>query len=147
MGDGPCFWAGPYEIDAEFGGLGCPGRIPEDAFDWPRKGLAGANTTLAVVATDARLTKAQARRLAVMAQDGLARAIHPVHTPLDGDVVFAIATGRVPLADPVFDLARLGDAAARTLARAVAIGVHAATSLPGLDRMPPTWGECFGEWC
>jgi len=143
VGDGARFWAAPYEIGDEFGGLGFPKAMPDEAFDWPRKGLAGANTTLAVVATDAILSKAQARRLAVMAQDGLARAIHPVHTPLDGDIVFAVATGRVPLADPVLDLARLGAAAARTLARAVAIGVHRATSLPGLDRMPPAWAECF----
>ncbi len=164
VGDGPHFWAAPFEVGNEFGGLGFPRHPPEDAHDWPRKGQeptgeepageepagegpapAGANTTLAVVATDAILTKAQARRLAVMAQDGLARAIHPVHTPLDGDVVFAVATGRVPLADPVSDLARLGAAAARTLARAVAIGVHAATPLPGLHRMPPSWRECFGR--
>jgi len=144
VGDGARFWAAPYEVGDEFGALGFPRHMPPEAFDWPRKGLAGANTTLAVVATDAALTKAQARRLAVMAQDGLARAIHPVHTPLDGDVVFAVATGRVPLADPVSDLARLGDAAARTLARAVAIGVHRATALPGFDRMPPSWSECFG---
>jgi L-aminopeptidase/D-esterase-like protein len=144
VGDGARFWAAPYEVGDEFGGLGFPRVMPEEAFDWPRKGLAGASTTLAVVATDAVLTKAQGRRLAVMAQDGLARAIHPVHTPLDGDIVFAVATGRVPLADPVADLARLGDAAARTLARAVALGVFSATSLPGLDRMPPTWAECFG---
>ncbi len=146
VGDGAQFWAAPYEVGDEFGALGFPGTMPPDAFDWPRTGQAGANTTLAVVATDAVLSKAQARRLAVMAQDGLARAIHPVHTPLDGDVVFAVATGRVPLADPVSDLARLGAAAARTLARAVALGVHRATSLPGLGRMPPAWAECFSRF-
>jgi L-aminopeptidase/D-esterase-like protein len=143
VGAGPHFWAGPYEIGDEFGGLGCPAAMPADAFEWPRKGLPGASTTLAVVATDAVLTKAQARRLAVMAQDGLARAIHPVHTPLDGDVVFAVATGRVPLADPVLDLARIGDASARTLARAVAIGVHRATVPPGWAG-PPAWADRFG---
>ena len=142
-GEGPWFWASPFEVEAEFGGLGFPKQMPASAFDWPRKGVPGANTTLAVVATDARLTKAQARRLAVMAQDGLARAIHPVHTPLDGDVVFAVSTGHVALADPVTDLARIGDAAARTLARAVAIGVFSATPLPGLAG-PPSWRERFG---
>ncbi|KQP41567.1 peptidase T4 [Methylobacterium sp. Leaf104] len=144
VGAGPHFWAGPYEIGGEFGGLGFPAAMPADAFDWPpRKAPAGASTTLAVVATDAALTKAQARRLAVMAQDGLARAIHPVHTPLDGDVVFAVSTGRVALADPVTDLARIGDAAARTLARAVAIGVHRATVPPGWAG-PPAWADRFG---
>jgi L-aminopeptidase/D-esterase-like protein len=145
VGEGANFWAAPYEVGDEFGGLGFPRTMPEKAFDWPRKGLAGASTTLAIVATDAVLTKAQAQRLAVMAQDGLSRAIHPVHTPLDGDVVFAVATGRVPLADPIADLARLGAAAARTLARAVAVGVHRATALPGFDRMPPAWDQCFGR--
>lgn len=153
IGEGPHFWAAPYEAGREFGGLGSPAAMPENAFAWPRKGLegtglagtehAGANTTLAVVATDAVLTKAQARRLAVMAQDGLARAIHPVHTPLDGDVVFAVSTGRTALADPVTDLARIGDAAARTLARAVAIGVFCATALPDLAG-PPAWRDRFG---
>ncbi|KQP93822.1 peptidase T4 [Methylobacterium sp. Leaf113] len=144
LGEGPHFWAGADEIGAEFGGLGCPAAMPADAFTWPpRKGSAGASTTLAVVATDATLTKAQARRLAVMAQDGLARAIRPIHTPLDGDVVFAVSTGRVALADPVIDLARIGDAAARTLARAVAIGVHRATTPPGFAG-PPAWRDRFG---
>lgn len=143
MGDGPWFWAAPFEVDAEFGGLGLPPAMPTDAFDWPRAGLPGANTTLAVVATDARLTKAQARRLAVMAQDGLARAIHPVHTALDGDVVFAVATGRVPLADPIGDLSRIGDAAARVLARSVAIGVYEAVSVPGAAAPPRSWRDRF----
>ncbi|WP_244472485.1 MULTISPECIES: P1 family peptidase [unclassified Methylobacterium] len=141
VGEGPWFWASPFEVGAEFGGRGFPPAMPADAFAWPSKELPGANTTLAVVATDAILTKAQARRLAVMAQDGLARAIHPVHTPLDGDVVFAVATGRVPLADPVGDLARLGDAAARVLARSVAIGVFEATALAA---GPPAWRDRHG---
>ncbi len=143
IGEGPHFWAAPFEREAEFGGCGLPSALPPDAFTWPRLGLPGANTTLAVVATDAALTKAQAKRLAVTAQDGLARAINPVHTPLDGDVVFAVATGAVPLTDPIGDLARLGAAAADTLARAVAIGVHAATALPCLDL--PAWKDLHGR--
>lgn len=142
VGQGPHFWAAPFEREAEFGGLGFPGKMPVDAFTWPREPLPGAHTTLAVVATDALLTKAQAKRLAVTAQDGLARAIHPVHTPLDGDVVFALATGHVPFADPILDLARLGAAAADTLARAVAIGVFSATRLPCLDL--PAWRDVNG---
>lgn len=143
VGEGPHFWAAPFERGAEFGGLGFPAAMPHDAFTWPREPLPGGHTTLAVVATDAALSKAQAKRLAVTAQDGLARAIYPVHTPLDGDVVFAVATGRVPLADPVVDLARLGAAAADVLARAVAIGVHSATRLPCLDL--PAWQELYGS--
>ena len=152
VGDGPHFWAAPYERGAEFGGLGWPAQMPADALAFPARTLPGGATTLAVVATDAQLTKAQARRLAVTAQDGLARAIQPVHTPLDGDVVFAAATGAVPLADSVVDLARLGDAAAQVLARAVALGVHAAANLPGhapapplaLEGLPPAWRDRFG---
>ncbi|AWN39025.1 P1 family peptidase [Methylobacterium radiodurans] len=153
VGEGPHFWAAPYEWEAEFGGLGWPARMPADALDFPARALPGGATTLAVVATDAVLTKAQARRLAVTAQDGLARAIQPVHTPLDGDVVFAVATGAVPLREPVVDLARLGDAAAQVLARAVAVGVHAAASLPGhppapalaLHGLPPAWRDRYGD--
>ena len=120
IGDGPHFWAAPYEMEAEFGGLGLPVPWPADALALRTKGVRPENTTIALVATDARLTKAQARHFAVMAQDGLARAIHPVHTPLDGDTVFAAATGKVAIADPVTDLIALGTAAAHTLARACA---------------------------
>lgn len=144
VGDGPHFWAGPFEEGAEFGGLGPAATIPPDAFTWPTKPMPGANTTIAVVATDARLTKAEARRLAVTAQDGLARAIVPAHTPLDGDLVFAAATGAVPLADPVGDLARLGDAAARVLARAVALGVYHASALP-VTGAQGAWRDRFGR--
>ncbi len=92
----------------------------------------GANTTLVVVATDATLSKTQAARLAVMAQDGIARAIRPAHTPLDGDTVFALATGRRPLAEPLHDLARLGALAADCVARAIARGVYEAADLGAL---------------
>lgn len=103
--------------------------------------MPGASTTLAVVATDARLTKAQAKRVAIAAHDGLARALHPVHTPLDGDVVFAVSTGQVALGDEIADLARIAAGAADVLARAVAIGVHAATRLPCLDL--PAWRDLY----
>ncbi|TXM99249.1 peptidase T4 [Methylobacterium sp. WL103] len=146
VGDGPHFWAAPFERGAEFGGLGWPAAMPEGALDFPVRTLPGAATTLAVVATNAALTKAQCKRLAVAAQVGLARAIHPVHTPLDGDVVFAVATGAVPLADPIGDLARLGDMAAQVLARAIAIGVFSAAGLDGIGTpgLPPAWRDRFG---
>lgn len=128
------FWARPFEIGSEFGG-----RRGDDASvsspDWrgtksaPR---ASENTTLAVIATDAALTRVQCQRLAIMAQDGLARAIRPAHTPFDGDIVFALSTGARPLAGPApLSLARLGHAAADTLARAIARGVYEAKSWPG----------------
>ncbi len=152
VGDGPHFWAAPFEVGGEFGGLGLPSPVPEAAHAFPARILPGAATTLAVVATDAALTKAQCRRLAVAAQDGLARALVPAHTPLDGDLVFSVATGAQPLADPVGDVARLGHAAARVLARAIARGVYEATGLPGvtaaapgaMEGLPPAWRDVFG---
>jgi D-aminopeptidase len=144
IGDGPHFWAAPFEQGKEFGGLGWPATIPPAALEFRSKGVARENTTLAVVATDAKLTKGQAKRLAIMAQTGLSRAIYPVHTPLDGDLVFAAATGQKPLADPVFSLSELGMAAANVLARAIARGIYEATVLP-LPGALPSWRDRFGS--
>ena len=139
------FWAAPFEVDGEFGGRGVaqtydplanPTTEKLDAFN------AKSNTTIAIVATDAVLTKAQAMRMAVAAHDGMARALVPSHTPFDGDLVFAAATGAKPLGDPAFDPLMLGNAAALCLARAIARGVHAAT--PAEGDILPTWGEKFG---
>lgn len=133
--DGRTFWAAPWEAGDEFGGLGTAGLAGAGLDDWPGAKIdpgARENTTLAVVATDATLTKAQCRRLAVMAQDGLARSIRPVHTSFDGDVVFALATGARALAEPAEPtLTRLGALAADCLARAVARGVYEATPWAG----------------
>ena len=123
------FWAAPFEIGREFGGLGpVP---PLAALDPDVKGGApgskgqGANTTLVVVATDADLSKAQLRRLAVMAQDGLARALVPAHAPLDGDTVFAASTAQRPWRGDAGVMTALGHAAAACVARAIARGVWA----------------------
>ncbi len=125
------FWAAPYETGDEFGGHGLPERMKPEWLLPSLKGEADAvstqNTTIAIVATNAALDKAQAKRLAVMAQDGMARALHPAHTPLDGDLVFATATGAKELRDPVGDLIRLGHGAAMVLARAIARGVYLAS--------------------
>jgi len=137
IGETRHFWAAPFEDNDEFGGLGWPQPIPADA-GAPRTKLdarPGGNTTIAIVATDAILTKAQAKRLATAAHDGLARALWPAHTPLDGDLVFAVATGKKPLVDPLADMIALSAAATSTLARAIARGVHEATAAAG-DRMP-----------
>ena len=146
VGDGPWFWAAPFEIDGEYGGRGLPPSFTPDMLKMRLKGGAAAsaveNTTLAVVVTDALLTKSQAKRLAVIAQTGFARAIYPVHAPLDGDVVFAAATGEKPV-DPLVGLTELGMLAANVVARAVARGVHAATALPFPDALP-AWKDRFG---
>jgi len=131
---GRAFWAAPFEIGAEFGGVP-PDSVHAAPNDWglAKRGPAPrANTTLAVIATDAALTPAQARRVAVMAQDGLARAIRPIHAPFDGDAVFVLSTGARPLGEPsAFALTVLGALAADCLARAVARGVYEATAWPG----------------
>lgn len=144
IGDGPHFWAAPFEQGNEFGGRGWPDTFTTDDLAYRSKGAPGANTTLAVIATDAQLTKPQVNRLAVIAQTGLARAIYPVHTPLDGDVVFAAATGAKPLSDPVYGLSELGMLAANALARAVARGVYEAAALPFPDALP-SWRDKFGN--
>lgn len=122
------YWAAPFEQNGEFGNQGLAAAPLADSEDWGEAKFNPAlrtNTTLAIVATDAALTPDQARRVAIMAQDGLARAIRPVHTPFDGDVVFVASTGRTGLPEPApLALAALGSLAADCLARAVARGVH-----------------------
>jgi L-aminopeptidase/D-esterase-like protein len=134
---GRTFWAAPFELDGEFGGLGAAGlSAAPDAWGLAKAPDALRNTTIACVATDAALTPAQARRVAIMAQDGLARAIRPVHAPFDGDVVFALSTARRPLPEPhPYAVARIGALAADCLARAVARGVYEARPWPGADAL------------
>jgi D-aminopeptidase len=140
IGDGPWFWAAPFEITAEFGGLGWPAQMGPGATTLRTKARPQPATTIGVVATDATLTKGQAHRLAIMAHDGLARAVLPAHAPMDGDTIFAAATAARPLAGPG-DLTELGHAAAIVFARAVARGVYEATSFPGGQ---PSWRDRFG---
>jgi L-aminopeptidase/D-esterase-like protein len=144
VGDGPHFWAGPFEQNGEFGGRGMPANITPADLALRAKGGPLQNTTIGVIATDARLTKAQCNRLAVMAQDGLARALYPVHTPLDGDVIFAAATGATPLPDPFYGLAGLGLVAGNVMARAVARAVYEAAALPFPGALP-AWRDKFGK--
>ena len=126
VGDSPHFWAAPFEEADEFGGRGgATGKAPPPR---TKRGL-GGNTTIAIVATDLSLTKAQATRMATAAHDGIARAIVPSHTPMDGDLVFACATGQRETSEP--DLLMLGHAAATCLARAIARGVYAARADKG----------------
>ena len=141
VGDGPQFWAAPWEIGEEFGGLGLPAQFPAMAEVLPMK-RQGEATTIAIVATDARLTQAEAQRMATAAQDGMARAIVPSHTLLDGDLVFSAATGQRDMADPLRDLFQIGHAGACCLSRAIARGIFAARQMPG-DRQP-SWHERHG---
>jgi L-aminopeptidase/D-esterase-like protein len=146
VGDTPHFQAAPLEFGDEFGGLG-----PAPAFDPtqlpPTKVTASDReaTAIAVVATDAALTKAQAARLATMAHDGIARAIWPSHAPMDGDTVFAVSTGARPIRPDhgaSLDLMWLGHIAALCLSRAIARGIYHASAAPGDPR--PTYRDRFG---
>ncbi|MEP2946342.1 MAG: P1 family peptidase [Lentilitoribacter sp.] len=143
IGDTKHFWAAPFELDNEFGGLGYPHPMPDGATDLQIKfremQRGGANTTIAVIATDAELTKAEAKRLAISAHDGFARAIWPCHTSYDGDLIFALSTGRYgrkPTADEYIDLCA---AASSTMARAIARGVYSAEQQDG--DILPAWNK------
>jgi L-aminopeptidase/D-esterase-like protein len=146
VGDGPWFWAAPFEVNKEFGGRGFPASFDPGMLAMRLKGgpaaSAAENTTIAVVVTDAVLTKAHAKRLAMIAQTGMARAIYPVHAPLDGDTVFAAATCEKTI-DPIYGLTELGAVAANVLARAIARGVFMATALPFPGALP-AWKDRFG---
>ncbi len=148
IGMGPHFWAAPFEVGGEFGGRGWPGAITPADLALRVKGprpvpptVEETATTIALIATDAVLTKSQAKRLAIMANDGLARALLPAHAPSDGDTVFAAATGAKPLAEG--GLTELGHLATLVMARAIARGVYEATALPYPGALP-AWRDRFG---
>jgi len=139
------FWAAPFEMDGEFGGAGpdptagqvtSPPSCKEQAM--MMHATDGANTTIAIVATDAALTKTQCHRLAVTAHDGMARAIVPSHTPLDGDLVFGVATGKGAPPDQT-RFREIAAAGAVTLSRAIARGVYDASAAP--DDLIATYRE------
>ncbi|WP_350334797.1 P1 family peptidase [Coralliovum pocilloporae] len=145
IGSSGHFWAHPFEIDNEFGGFCAPHPSPKDQAHIKTKldmQKPGANTTIAVIATDAILTKSEAKRLGVMAHDGFARALWPAHTVLDGDLIFALSTGKKPLDQSAGAMVELGALAASTMARAVARGVYHA-SADATDNLP-TWQNRFG---
>jgi L-aminopeptidase/D-esterase-like protein len=140
MPDGKTYWAWPFELEREFGG-GPPAHamdVSDPAPDESRlmalgRLQAGANTTLGVVACNADLTTVECKRVAMMAQDGIARAVRPAHTPFDGDTIFALASGefRVPAEGRASQIGRIGSAAADCLARAIARAVHFSHVPPG----------------
>jgi D-aminopeptidase len=149
IGEGPHFWAAPFEEGAEFGGLGSPRHLGEQDRKLAFKGATGTAapdlaTTIALVATDAVLSKAQAKRLAVVAQGGLSKALRLAHALSDGDMVFAAATGGKPLGDTMREVIEIGATASDCLARAVARGVYEATALPFSGALP-AWRNKFGR--
>jgi L-aminopeptidase/D-esterase-like protein len=146
VGDGLHFRAAQFEIGDEFGGHGTPHPWPADArnlrIKFRNQAKPGTNTTIAAIATDAVLTKAQAKRLAIAAHDGFAHALWPSHTPLDGDLVFAIATGGSGITPGLDDWIDLSAASGAVMARAIARGIHAAT--PAAGDLMPAWKQKFG---
>jgi len=144
----PNVWASDFEFADEFYSGSWATNDARPSQEPPLKGerdtaVAGRNTTLCVIATDARLSKRDCKRLAIMAQTGLARAISPVHTPLDGDVVFALSTGPAAALETPADLALLGAHAATTLARAITRGVCEAGRNAGDWPGESTWSARF----
>lgn len=142
VGRGPHFWAAPFEVGDEFGGRGSPDRFRDDVYPLAWKGMGAPATTIAVVATDAILTKPQASRLASIAGQGLARALRLSGAAMDGDTVFASSTGLRPLGPGLDDFTELAARASDCLARAIARGVYEATSLAFPGAMP-SWKDRY----
>lgn len=152
VGAGPHFWAAPFEQDGEFGGLGLPpAPFPAEALRPRLKGqpdpatlsLPETGTTIGLVVTDAPLTKAQAKRLAIAGQDGLARAVHSAHLSFDGDTMFGASTGHGEAIGPAA-LALICHAATMVTARAIARGVFEATALP-YPEAKSAWRDHFSR--
>ena len=144
IGEGPHFWAGGYEIGNEFGGLGWPARVtpPMQRLAW--KGGLQTGTTIALVATDARLDKAMCKRLAIAATGGLHKGLRFAHGLTDGDAVFAVSTRRSDAPVQVQTITELGAVAGDVLARAIARGIYEASALP-FAAARPAWRDRFGQ--
>jgi L-aminopeptidase/D-esterase-like protein len=141
VGTSKHFWAAPFEQNGEFGNLGLPAQFTHDDIRLHAKGIDPTATTIGAIVTNAVLTKAQAHRLSIMAQDGLARAILPAHLPADGDTIFAAATGEKPLSQPS-DFMEICHLATLVMARAIARGVYEATALP-YENAQRAWRDQF----
>ncbi len=138
--DGGHFWAAPFEVGAEFGGLGPAPVTTGDPGVFTRKmrahgTRAGGNSTIGIVATNADLDKAGCQRIATAAHDGFARALVPAHMPADGDLIFGVSTRSVPVDPGAPTLMQVGHAAAVAMARAIARAIYHATPAPD-DTMP-----------
>lgn len=142
VGDGPHFWSAPFERENEFGGLGLPQPCTPDDLRLRIKPNHVTGTTIGVVATDATLTPPQAKRLAILGQDGVARAILPAHLPQDGDTIFGVSTESGPAPD-LAAFCEILQAATFVMARAIARGIHQAAPMGWKDCVP-SWAERFG---
>lgn len=132
MGSTHHFNAAAFEHDGEYGGHGLPKTLPLNS-DYPkykfRDTASGiSNTTIGIIATDALLNKSEVKRLAIAAHDGITRAIYPAHTPMDGDLVFSIASGQSGIKPYHNDWMDLSTHAGNVVARAISRGVYDARS-------------------
>ena len=143
IGDGPNFWAAPFEEGVEFGGLGSPPRVTPAMRELRWKGGPQPGTTIALVATDAELTKPEAKRLAIAAGGGLHKALRFANAETDGDTIFAAATARAEKRPELNDLVAIGARSADCLARAIARAVYEAAALPCCPQAP-AWRDRFG---
>ncbi len=140
VGKSKHFWAAPFELAGEFGNFGTAKKFDNSSTGWSNlKPLKGESTTIGIVATNATLDKAQATRIAIAAQDGMARAIFPSHTPFDGDLLFAVSTQELDLKDAPLDTCKIGHAAAQCVARSIARAVYHAE--PSFNDLLPCWSQ------
>jgi L-aminopeptidase/D-esterase-like protein len=144
IGEGPHFWAAPYEEAGEFGGRGWPTTITPEMRRIAWKGGPQPGTTIGLIATDAHLSKGMAKRLAIAAHLGLAKALNLSHALYDGDTIFSAATGHKPLRDPAHQVIEICAAATNCMARAIARGVYEATALPFAGALP-SWRDKFAR--
>ena len=136
------FWAAPFEIDEEFGGIEPINSYNSFKMHYEEiTALKGQSTTLAIVATNANINQAQATRVASAAHAGISRAIYPSHTPLDGDIVFAVATNEIDTHDHATDTMKIGNAAADCVSRSIAKAVYHAKSEK--TDIIPSWSKKF----
>jgi len=144
IGDGPHFWAALFEQGHEFGGLGVPPHLTTRDLQLRTKPDYVAGTSIGVIATDATLSKSQAKRMAILAQDGVARGVYPAHLPEDGDAIFGVSTRTAPAPATPEEWREILHASTQVTARAIARAVYEAASLPGTFPFP-TWQERFGQ--
>ena len=144
MGKSKHFWAAPFEMDGEYGNLGMLTTYDTKETGFPDKQpFKGESTTIGIVATDAKLDKAQAKRVAIAAHDGMARSLFPSHTPFDGDLLFSLSTRKIKLRDEHIDTMEIGHAAAQCVARSVARAIYHAS--PDESDCLPVWRNLENE--
>ena len=135
------FWAATDETENEFGGMGVPTFAPNDVLSGTaaRETLPGQNTTIGVIATNVKLDSKAAKRIAIMAHSGMSRAIRPIHSPVDGDVIFVISTGTLNKELSLNDINTIGELGARVCSRSIARGIYEADSILGIK----SWREVY----